>query len=51
MFTSAKLGTNVEEVFNELAKAVSAKEQKPEKSQSFALGAENFKANKKKGCC
>jgi len=26
MFTSAKLGTNVEEVFNELAKAVSAKE-------------------------
>jgi len=26
MFTSAKLGTNVEEVFNELTKAVSVKE-------------------------
>ncbi len=32
MFTSAKSGTGVEEVFNELAKAVAAKEDKPERT-------------------
>lgn len=51
MFTSAKSGANVEEVFNQLAKAVSAKQEKaPDKSKSFALGAGQAKS-KNKGCC
>ena len=49
MTTSAKDGKNVEELFQEMTKQIMDKEQKPERTECFALKASD--RDQKSNCC